>query len=369
MVDRSRRVLVVGGGIAGLATARALAERGMECEVVERIPAWGHPGMGLFLTGNSVRALTALGVGTQLHDRARAIGQQRFLDQAGRPLFEVDLRSFWAPAAPCLAIGRADLHEILRASIDVRLGRTVVALHRAGPRAAAVFGDGTAEEYDLVVGADGIRSWVRGTALRGAGPRFTGQISWRFVVDSVLEIDAWTAWLGHGRTFLAVPLRGGAVYCYADVGADVPDDRTRGDAAALCALYDGFAVPVRDLLAAARDAAVARHFAPIEEVPDQPWVEGAVVLVGDAAHGMSPNMAQGAGLAAEDALVLAETLAADLALEAYETRRRPRVTFVRAQTHRRDRIRVLPPPLRDTALRIAGPRIYRHDYARLLAQP
>ena len=79
------------GGIAGLAGARALSGLGMECEVVERTPAWGQSGMGLFLPGNSVRALTALGLGAPLHDRARAIERQQFRDSAGRLLFEVDL--------------------------------------------------------------------------------------------------------------------------------------------------------------------------------------------------------------------------------------------------------------------------------------
>jgi len=99
------------------------------------------------------------------------------------------------------------------------------------------------------------------------------------------------------------------------------------------------------------------------------WVKDHVVLVGDAAHAMSPNMAQGAGLALEDAIVLAETVSRGLPLEAYEARRRPRVQFVRAQTHRRDRTRSLTPPLRNAALRLAGRRIYRGNYTPLLEAP
>jgi 2-polyprenyl-6-methoxyphenol hydroxylase-like FAD-dependent oxidoreductase len=104
-------------------------------------------------------------------------------------------------------------------------------------------------------------------------------------------------------------------------------------------------------------------------VPDQPWVREGVVLVGDAAHGLSPNMAQGVGLAVEDALVLAESVARDLPWADFETRRRSRVAAVRAQTHRRDRTRSLPPLLRNAVLRFAGPCIYPTNYARLRAQP
>ena len=97
------------------------------------------------------------------------------------------------------------------------------------------------------------------------------------------------------------------------------------------------------------------------------------MLVGDAAHATSPNMAQGAAMALEDALVLAECLrdcppTAD-ALAAFETRRRPRTDWVRAQTHRRDRTRHLPPPLRNTVLRRLGPRIFRANYRPLLEAP
>ncbi len=113
--------------------------------------------------------------------------------------------------------------------------------------------------------------------------------------------------------------------------------------------------------------------APIEQVAAERWGRGAVVLVGDAAHGMSPNMAQGAALAFEDALVLAACLGeagsvAD-ALAGFVARRHPRASWVRAQTHRRDRTRDLPPLLRDQVLRVFGRRIFRSNYQPLLANP
>lgn len=98
-------------------------------------------------------------------------------------------------------------------------------------------------------------------------------------------------------------------------------------------------------------------------------MRGRVVLIGDAAHAMSPSMAEGAGMALEDALVLAETVATGEPLEKYEARRRPRVAFVQRQTHRRDRMRHLRPVLRDTTLRLAGHRIFHSNYRPLLAKP
>ena len=112
------------------------------------------------------------------------------------------------------------------------------------------------------------------------------------------------------------------------------------------------------------------HAAPIEQVAAERWGRGAVVLVGDAAHGMSPNMAQGASLAFEDALILAGCLreAGSVAdgLAAFVARRHPRAGWVRAQTHRRDRTRRLPPLVRDPLLRAFGERIFRSNYRPLL---
>jgi FAD-dependent urate hydroxylase len=98
-------------------------------------------------------------------------------------------------------------------------------------------------------------------------------------------------------------------------------------------------------------------------------VHGRVVLVGDAAHAMSPNMAEGAGMALEDALVLADTVAAGQPLGQFEARRRPRVGFVQTQTHRRDRTRSLSPVARNAMLRLAGRRIFRGNYKALLSEP
>jgi FAD-dependent urate hydroxylase len=113
--------------------------------------------------------------------------------------------------------------------------------------------------------------------------------------------------------------------------------------------------------------------APIEQVAAERWGRGAVVLVGDAAHGMSPNMAQGAALAFEDAQVLAERLAqagsVAEALAGFMARRHPRAAWVRAQTHRRDRTRRLPPLVRDPLLRAFGERIFRSNYRPLLDPP
>ena len=133
-----------------------------------------------------------------------------------------------------------------------------------------------------------------------------------------------------------------------------------------------FTEPVPTLLSTLT-AASELWFAPIEEVSPPAWTTGRVVLIGDAAHASSPNMAEGASLAMEDALILAEFLAADGDVEsklaAFVERRTPRVQWVQHTTHRRDRLRYLNPLLRRTVMRLAGQRTFRAHYGPLLAPP
>ncbi len=353
------RILVVGAGIAGLAAARALTRAGQAVEVVERAAGPDRGGAGLYLPGNAVRALRRVGL-EELD--AEPVRTQRILDHRGRLLTDVDLPAFWAPVGPCVGVLRADLHRALAAGVRIGYGLEPVGLE-PGPDAVTVrLSDGSRREVELVVGADGIRSAVRGLLGDSRPPRRVGQLSWRFLVE-LAGVDAWTVLLGRGTSFLLVPVGGGRVYCYADATDAAPDQ--------LHELFAGFADPVP----AALDRLADPYVGWIEEAPPARPAER-VVLVGDAAHATAPNMAQGAAMAVEDALVLAEELATDgsvgsvgKAVAAFTARRRPRTDWVRDRAHRRDRTRGLPAPIRNAALRLAGERLYRADYRPLLGEP
>jgi FAD-dependent urate hydroxylase len=365
------RVLIVGAGIAGLATARALARAGLAPQLVEREPASPDAGTGIYLPGNAVRALRALGLDAEVAERAVEIPRQRFLDHRGRLLADVDVSQLWAGVAPCLALHRAELHDALREGAGrapIRVGVTLDRLAQRDGKVAAEFSDGTRDEYDLVVGADGIHSTVRRLAFGDAPARPLGQLAWRLVAPCPPEVTTWSVMLGRRTAFLMLPIGHGRAYCYCDVDADPGADRSPER---LPELLSEFAEPAQAILESIGDVHV--HVSAIEEVPLDSWVRGHVVLVGDGAHATSPNMAEGAAMALEDALALAECLAEvapiPRALAAFESRRRPRTDWVRAQTHRRDRTRKLPPAARNLILRTIGPRIFRSNYAPLLAEP
>ncbi|HET9265184.1 MAG TPA: FAD-dependent monooxygenase [Vicinamibacterales bacterium] len=369
------RILIVGGGIAGLAVARALRGQGLVPEIIERAASWPVTGTGVYLPGNGVRALGALGLADKVLARAVCMSHQRILDHAGRRLAEIELAKLWNPVGVCVGIARGDLHRVLldgAAGVALRFDTTVAALSQQDDEVNVAFADGSTGTYDLVVGADGIHSSIRQLVCGSVRPRHVGQVSWRFLVDHSGVIGTWTAMLAPRRAFLAIPIGPNRVYCYADLAAPTTEDPTGRDLDRFRALFADFAEPVPSILSTL-ESFDSIHFSPIEEIVLDTWVHGRVVLIGDAAHATSPNMAEGASMALEDALVLTRVLATHgsqaEALSAFSERRRSRIHWVRQRTHRRDRIRALPVPLRNVALRMAGTALYRRDYRPLFEEP
>jgi 2-polyprenyl-6-methoxyphenol hydroxylase-like FAD-dependent oxidoreductase len=368
------QVLIVGAGIAGLATARTLHGWGAQVEIVERAAAPTTEGTGIYLPGNAVRALNRLGLGVQVAQRAVRIERQRVADHRGRLLFDIEMADLWNGVGACLALHRATLHQVLLAGADdvpVRWGRAPQAINVDDDGATVEFSDGAIDRYDLVLGADGLHSTVRRLVFDAPAPHPVGQYAYRFVVTRPDSAPVWSVLLGPGSSFLTIPIDDARMYCYCDgpLGTSPPPLRQ---------LLARYAQPVPDLLDALDEAGNgnrAVHAGTVEEVllDSWSWSHGAVLLIGDAAHATSPNMAQGAAMALEDALVLAECLTAAAtiseAVAVYEHRRRPRTDWVLRQTHRRDRTRTLPPAVRNPVLKGFGPHIFRANYRPLREPP
>lgn len=370
-------VLIVGAGVAGLSVAIALRQRGIPATVVERGEPGPAAGTGLYLVGAATRALTALGV-AEAAVRVGAVSRsQSFYTHHGRRLAVIDAESFWAPCGPCIGVTRATLHHLLveRAALgsSLRYGTSVLTLEQDAEAVSVECTDRLRERYELVVGADGIRSFVRRQVLGGSQPSFRGQVGWRFLARRPPGIEGWTVFLGADRAFLLLPVSHDEVYCYADRRVPHPlADPPQGRLQRLRAAFQDFAEPVREVLAALETPEQV-HVAPIEDVVLDQWSRGRVLLIGDAAHAMSPNMACGVALAVEDALVLAELVGEGepvaTVLARFQQRRAARVRWVRAQTDRRDRLRGLPVVVRNAFLRFSAERTYHANYRPLLDLP
>jgi 2-polyprenyl-6-methoxyphenol hydroxylase-like FAD-dependent oxidoreductase len=254
----------------------------------------------------------------------------------------------------------------------MRRGTTLSALSQEDGEVSVSFADGSPGKYDLVVGADGINSSIRRLVFGNIRPRHLGQVSWRFLVDHSGAIETWTAMLGRRRTFLAMPVGPTRLYCYADLADVATEDPTGRDLDRLMALFAEFAEPVPSIFGEL-ETFDSIHFSPIEEIVLDTWIQGRVVLIGDAAHATSPNMAEGASMALEDAVVLTQMLSMHgsppEALSAFSKRRHARIRWVQQRTHRRDRIRTLPVRFRNLALRLLGTALYERDYRPLFEEP
>ncbi|WP_129785854.1 FAD-dependent monooxygenase [Promicromonospora panici] len=360
-----RKLLVVGAGVAGLAVVRVLRAWGAEIEVVERTATPDVGGAGIFLPANAARGLRALGLEDAVVGSAVRIERQRVADHSGRVLYEVGTGDLWQGIAPTVATHRAALHGALldgAEDVKIRWSTSPESVVPDGPGVDVTFDDGSTGRYDLVIGADGAHSTVRRLAFGDVGLRASGLHAWRLLAPRGDLEPVWSVRLGRGASFLTFPISPDLAYYYCDVSADDAD-------AGLAGLVARFAAPVSELAAAATVA----HSGPIEEVSLDSWSCGNVLLMGDAAHATTPNMAQGAAMAFEDALVLADTLgsAASIpaALRQYEQRRRPRIERVQQQTRRRDRTRGMHPAVRDVLLRTVGKRLFHANYRGLHAEP
>lgn len=334
---------------------------------MERLSAPSGSGLGLNLPGNAVRALAALGLADEVVDRGMRIRRREYRNQAGRLLFAVDEEAFWGRVGASVCLRRGDLLDVLRAStaeVTPRWDTPIAGAELMDEGVRVQLESGAMETYDFVAAADGVHSSLRAAVIPEDSFRrsLMTETSWRCTAPNP-GVDCWTVWSGARGTFLLIPVDEEHVYGYAS--------STRGGGAGddprwLDTTFAGFPEPVSTSVAAVLDDRDQLYYSPVEEVRCQRWSRGRLVLIGDAAHATGPVWAQGAALALEDALVLADLLAersdwSRVGAE-FERLRRPRVTHVQAATDKMSRIAALPGRLRDMVAPVLGPGAYRDAY-------
>jgi 2-polyprenyl-6-methoxyphenol hydroxylase-like FAD-dependent oxidoreductase len=337
------RVLVIGAGIGGLAAASALRDHGHEVDVVEVKPTMSVYGVGINQPANSLRALRAIGVLDQIQAVGFGYDHTDFYDHLGEHVVHVD-SGLGGDVPANTALSRGELHRILGAAaesrdVKVAYGTVVEDLADDGEAVDVTLSDGRRERYDLVAAFDGISSATR---RRVVGPEadavHSGFGVWRVTLPRPADLTGVRVYQGIDCKVGFIPLSRATMYMFVVTpdpeGVKHPRETMGATLRARMIGFEGLPGEVRDGLRDDDDYV----YSPISDVLlPLPWFRGRVGILGDAAHACAPHLTQGAGMALEDAVVLAESLDGPGPLEerlrAFEARRYPRVRLVQDASH------------------------------------
>jgi salicylate hydroxylase len=356
-----KQVVIAGGGIGGLAAAVACAQRGVPVQLIERAAQLSEVGAGIQIGPNVTRILQAWGLGAALAQVAAFPGKLQARDaQTGQVLGTLTLgqRAHATYGAPYATIHRADLQGLLHraaqnAGVDLLLGQTVQGWQDSEAALQVNTAQGLSLQASALIGADGVWSAVRQQLLGDAQARFTGHLAYRALVAQAdlpahLRSDQVTVWMGPRLHVVHYPVRSGQwLNVVAIVHGDKPAQAEAWDSAGHTqSLMQAMGPVGRDLHERLASVPAWRQWALHDREPlsaSRQMAQGRVALLGDAAHPMRPYLAQGAGMAIEDAQVLGQCLSAETGsvaerLQAYAEQRWARNARVQARAMRNGRI-------------------------------
>lgn len=346
-MTKQASVAIIGAGMGGLTVAATLRQVGVEVTIYEQASRFGRIGAGIQMMPNSMKVLRNIGVEQIVRTKSfEPYSHLNRVADTGEVKRELPMpESLFG--APYLCMHRAELHEALRTVVRsdvIKLGKKLTGLDHLGSRVSLSFADGSSETADAVIGADGVHSIVRDIIVGEDKPIHKGRIAYRAVFpSSLLDRDlgrSRTKWWGEDRHIVIyyTTRTKSEVYFVTSV-PESADWMTReswsakGDVRELRAAYEGFHPDVTATLGACPDC---NKWAVLEREPLPKWSDGRVVLLGDAAHPMTPYMAQGAATSIEDAAVLARCIDAtagedfEEAFRRYEEHRKPRTSLIQA---------------------------------------
>ena len=309
-------IVVVGGGIGGLAAANALQLCGLDVRVYEQAPQLGEVGAGVFLTPNGIRHMDRMGMGEAVRKWGCLVGDKsRYFRDDGTEIAGVQVTDS-AGWNATFGMHRADLVSMLADNLPegvVRTGYRCTGFEQDDASARVMFENGETVEADIVIGADGIHSVLQPFVVQPKQPVFSGSLAYRGTISHEKlpdwPTDAWRMWLGHKKHFLVFPLRAGKLLNF--VGF-VPADEAmkeswsaQGDPDELRSEFAGWDDRLINLL---NHVDHTFRWGLYDRDPLDRWINGRLVLLGDAAHAMLPHLGQGANQSIEDAMALATLL-------------------------------------------------------------
>jgi 2-polyprenyl-6-methoxyphenol hydroxylase-like FAD-dependent oxidoreductase len=341
MTAAAQRVLVVGGGLAGTGAAIALQREGIDVEIVEREPVWSALGTGITLMGPAMRALKQLGVLETCMAECAGSSEMCLFNADGDLLHTLEIPGLLGHEWPAVCgMMRPTLHRILAdeargKGVSVRLGVTVVSLEQRPDGVDVELSDGATESYDLVLGADGMRSQIRKLVFgdEAPEPQPLGQAVWRALVHRPATVTGEFQFYGPGLKTGFTLLGPDRMYEFlvqpvADQVLPAPEERA-ARMRELLSVFGGAVAEVRDTITEPHQVDVRKLY---WLLMPPPWYRGRVLLIGDAAHSTTPQLAMGGAIALEDGIVLGELLASEgdlqTALQKFMDRRYERCRMV-----------------------------------------
>ena len=311
------KVLVIGGGIAGMCAAIELRKSGIGVDLIEVDPQWRVYGAGISISGATLRAFKQIGVIDEIMAQGACTDGMNICLADGTVINQLPTRRLAGPDIPSAGgIMRPVLARILsRATIaggaQVRLGVDFESIMQQGETVCVRFSDGTVGEYDLVIGADGVHSKTRAQIFPSApAPAYTGQGSWRAVVPRPSSVQCPSIFMGRTTKAGLNPVSSDEMYLF--VLQSLPENEFIDPIdwpqrlKSLLGEFGGVVGDIRDSL----NEQSRIVYRPLQKLlMSAPWHAGRVVLIGDAVHATTPHLASGAGISVEDAIVLAEELA------------------------------------------------------------
>lgn len=365
------KIAISGAGIGGLTLAIALQQNGHDVTVYEKAPEIQPLGAGLALAANAIKAYTEIGIAGDIIDSGFVLRKFKIKDVRGRLISETDSEKISARyGINNFAIHRADLHEVLISKLSkgtVQLNRAITDFNQDERGVEITFWDNTKAYADCLVACDGIHSVVRKKLVPDSEPRYAGYTCWRGVINdppsSFNPEEASETWGSRGR-FGIVPLKNNRVYWFACINAELNDPLMKSfDTDDLLYYFHDFHTPIPEIIM--RTPTEKLIHSDINDIkPITQFSFDRIALLGDAAHATTPNLGQGAGMAIEDAVVLANCIEREhtinQAFKSYEQKRIVRTTNIVKSSWRLGKVAQLQNPimikLRDAAMRLAPPK-------------
>ncbi|WP_294892786.1 MULTISPECIES: FAD-dependent monooxygenase [unclassified Sulfuricurvum] len=374
---RDEKILIVGGGVAGLMSKNRLESLGYNPVLAEQADALRSEGAGILLGANVLKIFRECGLEDELLHYAQPLKEIRLLDEQGRRLGRFDLEKIARETSyPTVAVHRKRLHEILMRSVDaesIRLSHKVISITKLNAGYHVQFDNGEVGTYDYIIGADGVRSKVREQFFGNIPLRYAGYVCWRFVCDLPPGIDRMVGseYWGSNKRVGIFPIGEGKAYCFMLASAVGGEEKLGFEE--VMNNFNEFQGDWQTIASMLAPDTIELIYGPIADLSKNVLHVGRMILVGDAGHATTPNLGQGAAMGIEGAYVFGEllkTYSLDDAMKHYSQTRLERVNDIRNRSWLIGRLAHLESPvwqtLRNFVMRITPHRINQKEFEKAI---